>query len=242
MSRYADVRALSVALAAPVSAEDAQVQSMPDVSPTKWHLAHLTWFFETFVLIPHVPDYRPFDPAFAYLYNSYYEAVGTRHPRAERGLISRPSLDEVLKYRAHVDSAMAGVEGRADLGDLIELGLNHEQQHQELILMDIKHVLSRNPADPAYAQNPSFVSASLPLGWNEHAGGLVEIGHDGSGFAFDNEGPRHKVWLEPYRLADRLVTAGEWQAFIADGGYRRAELWLSDGWATVQARGWDAPL
>ena len=242
-ARYAEVRAQSLALAAPLSAEDAQVQSMPDVSPTKWHLAHLTWFFETFVLVPHLPGYEAYDPAFCYLFNSYYEAVGERHPRAERGLISRPSLAEVLAYRAHVDAAMARLADREDLGEIIELGLNHEQQHQELMLMDIKHVLSRNPTDPVYsATRAALPSLPVPRKWIDHPGGLVEIGHDGAGFAFDNEGPRHKVWLEPYRLADRLVTAGDWQAFIADGGYVRAELWLSDGWATVQAEGWTAPL
>ena len=242
MTRYKAVRAASVALAAPLSAEDAQIQSMPDVSPTKWHLAHLTWFFETFVLVPHLDGYEVFDPAFGYLFNSYYEAVGSRHARAERGLISRPSLDEVLRYRAHVDSAMERVLGRAELADLIELGLNHEQQHQELILMDIKHVLSRNPTDPAYSEPTGASTIPLSLGWHDLPGGLVEIGHDGDGFAFDNEGPRHKVWLEPYRLADRLVTEGDWQAFVADGGYTHAGHWLSDGWATVQAEGWDAPL
>ncbi len=241
-ARYAEVRAHSLALAAPLSPEDAQVQSMPDVSPAKWHLAHLTWFFETFVLVPHLPGYRVFDPAYAYLFNSYYEAVGDRHPRAERGLISRPSLAEVLAYRAHVDAAMAEVADREDLSDVIELGLNHEQQHQELMLMDIKHVLSRNPTDPAYSRNPGSVSKLSNSGWLDCPGGLVEIGHDGQGFAFDNEGPRHKVWLDPYRLATALVTNGDWQRFIADGGYSRPELWLSDGWATVQSEGWRSPL
>ena len=241
-ARYAEVRAHSLALAAPLSPEDAQVQSMPDVSPAKWHLAHLTWFFETFVLVPHLPGYRVFDPAYAYLFNSYYETVGDRHPRAERGLISRPSLAEVLAYRAHVDAAMAEVADREDLSDIIELGLNHEQQHQELMLMDIKHVLSRNPTDPAYSRNPGSVSKLSNSGWLDRPGGLVEIGHDGQAFAFDNEGPRHKVWLDPYRLAAGLVTNGDWQSFVADGGYRRPELWLSDGWATVQSEGWQAPL
>lgn len=246
LSDYARVRARTEALARPLSAEDQQVQSMADVSPTKWHLAHTTWFFETFLLIPHLDGYEPFDPAFGYLFNSYYEAVGERHPRPERGLLSRPSLDEVMAWRSHVDEAMArllaGAAG-AGLAELLELGLNHEEQHQELILADIKHVLSVNPLAPAYDEaGPAPRALGGGCEWLDFPGGLVEIGHAGAGFAFDNEGPRHKVWLEPYRLADRLVTNGEWAAFIDDGGYERAEFWLSDGWALSQAEGWRAPL
>lgn len=247
--RFAAVRQASLALAERLSPEDQQVQSMPDVSPTKWHLAHITWFFETFLLQPRLPEHRPFDPRFGFLFNSYYEQVGERHPRPQRGLLSRPSLAEVLAYRAHIDAAMdrliaeAPAEDWTALADLVELGLNHEQQHQELILMDIKHVLSINPLAPAYHAAPPEVSQSaVPLDWIGFEGGLRQIGHDGSGFAFDNEGPRHKVWLEPFRLASRLSTCGEYQAFIADGGYSRPELWLSDGWAAVQAEGWRAPL
>ncbi len=221
---------------------------MPDASPTKWHLAHTTWFFETF-LLSNTAAHRPFDPAFVHLFNSYYEAVGERHPRPERGLLTRPALETVLAYRAHVDAAVAAlVEEAGDtdwpkLASVLELGLHHEEQHQELILMDLKHLFSRNPLLPAYAPPvPQGARAGREPHWIDVDGGLVKIGCDGESFAFDNEGPRHKVWLEPYRLFDRLVTAGEWQAFMADGGYQRPELWLSDGWAERRAQGWTAPL
>ena len=245
--RYAAIRDATEALAAPLSAEDQTVQSMPDVSPTKWHRAHTTWFFETFLLSPHLPGYQPFHPAYGYLFNSYYEAVGPRHPRPERGLLSRPGIAEIADYRAHVDAAMGELLAADGSGDrvaaLVELGLHHEQQHQELLLMDIKHVLSLNPLQPAYhaAATPA-PSDAPPLSWCEVAGGLRQIGHGGAGFAFDNETPRHKVWLEPFRLASRLVTCGEYAEFIAAGGYRRPEFWLSDGWAAVQQQGWTAPL
>ncbi|HRO33952.1 MAG TPA: ergothioneine biosynthesis protein EgtB [Brevundimonas sp.] len=244
--RYAVVRARTEALAAPLSPEDQQVQSMSDVSPSKWHLAHTTWFFETFLLIPFAPGYEPFDPAFDYLFNSYYEAVGERVARADRGLISRPSLDEVMAYRRHVDAAMAGLLEALDdveAAARVELGLNHEEQHQELLLMDAKHVLSVNPLRPAYARPaPAAREATRELDWVRFEGGLVEIGVDGEGFAFDNERPRAKVWLEPFIIADRLVTAGEWRAFMADGGYQRPELWLADGLAAVREGNWTAPL
>lgn len=237
-------------IAANLSPEDQTVQSMPDVSPTKWHLAHTSWFFETFVLGPFDPGYRVFDPAFTYLFNSYYEAVGPRHPRPERGLLSRPTVDAIGAYRDHVTAAVLRLADKA--GDpvwreampLIELGLNHEQQHQELMLMDIKHVFSVNPLLPAYqAPRPYALSSrDAAPGWFEFDGGLREIGHDGRGFAFDNEGPRHKVWLEPYRLASHPVTCGDYLDFIADNVYRRPELWLSDGWACVQQHLWQAPL
>ena len=252
--RFSAVRGESLRLASPLSAEDQQIQSMPDVSPTKWHLAHVTWFFETFLLRPWLEGYAPLDERFAYLFNSYYEQVGERHPRPERGLLSRPSLDEVLAYRSHVDVAIQHLIAGATAVDwtciepLIELGLHHEQQHQELILMDIKHVFSTNPLSPAYL--PPFeteaahstLQPAVALEWHDFDGGLCEIGHDGEGFAFDNEGPRHKVWLEPFQLANRLSTCGEYLAFIDDGGYARPELWLSDGWAAVQREGWTAPL
>ena len=248
-ARFQTVRGESLRLSAPLSAEDQQVQSMPDVSPTKWHLAHITWFFETFLLQPNLEGYQPFDPVFGYLFNSYYEAVGERHPRPQRGLLSRPSLPHVLAYRTHVDEAMGRLIGEAadaawaQIEPLVELGLHHEQQHQELILMDIKHVFWTNPLLPAYAPAEAAAPGSAPpLEWLDFDGGLVEIGHDGQGFAFDNEGPRHKVWIEPYRLASRLATCGEYLAFIEDGGYLRPELWLSDGWAAVGREGWTCPL
>ena len=253
-SRYTEVRALTESLAEPLSPEDQTVQSMPDVSPTKWHRGHVTWFFETFLLQPWLRGYEQFHPAFAYIFNSYYETIGARHPRAERGLVSRPGVSEIAAYRRHVDSAMAELLARTpdeSVRSLVELGINHEQQHQELLLMDIKHVLSRNPLQPAYrgpvagppvgdeGEGPPTVA---PLGWYEHEGGLSEIGHRGDGFAFDNESPRHRVLLAPFALADRPVTCGEWLAFMQDGGYSRPELWLSDGWAAVQQQGWRAPL
>jgi ergothioneine biosynthesis protein EgtB len=246
---YVSVRDTTEALAAPLSSEDQTVQSMPDVSPTKWHRAHTSWFFETFLLRPHLPGYRVFDPAYHYLFNSYYEAVGPRHPRPERGLLSRPGTADIARYRAYVDRAMgelfAGPDGAEwdRVAGLVALGLHHEQQHQELLLMDIKHVLSLNPLQPAYrAAPPGTERVAPPLGWREVAGGLRQIGHGGDGFAFDNETPRHKLWLEPFRLASRLVTCGEFAAFIADGGYRRPEFWLSDGWALAQQQGWTMPL
>src|SRR5258707_15719018 len=206
--RFAAIREESETLAANLTAEDQTIQSMPDVSPTKWHLAHVSWFFETFLLGRFDPAYREFDPAFAYLFNSYYEAVGPRHPRPQRGMLSRPTIDVIAAYRDHVTAAMIRLIGRASQAEwqaaapLLELGMQHEQQHQELILMDIKHVFSVNPLLPAYQAPPALLPARAapPPHWVEFDGGLVEIGHDDAGFAFDNEGPRHKVWLEPYRL------------------------------------------
>ena len=242
--RFLDVRSHTEQLAEPLSAEDQTVQSMPDASPTKWHLAHTTWFFETFVLRPHERGYRTFDPAYEYLFNSYYEAVGPRHPRPQRGMLTRPGLADVMAYRRHVSDAMAALlDGTArDIDPVVELGLHHEQQHQELILMDIKHLLSLNPLKPAYCPFSPSHGAAMPLAWRDFEGGLVEIGHDGEGFAFDNEGPRHRVWLEPFALASRPANCGEYLAFIEDGGYRRPEFWLSAGWDCVNQRGWTAPL
>jgi len=244
LQSFRAVRCLTEALAAPLSAEDQTVQSMPDASPTKWHLAHTTWFFETFVLRPHARGYRAFDPAYEYLFNSYYEAVGPRHPRPQRGLITRPGVEEVLAYRHHVTTAMLAflMDGHA-VHDLVQLGLHHEQQHQELILMDIKHALSMNPLRPAYrAARGGRVQALQALGWREFEGGLVETGHDGEGFAFDNEGPRHRSWLDAFALAMRPVNCGEYLEFIQAGGYRRPEFWLSAGWECVNQHGWHAPL
>jgi ergothioneine biosynthesis protein EgtB len=247
--RFAAVRHESEALASRLTPEDQSIQSMPDVSPTKWHLAHTTWFFETFILARFDSAYRVFDPAFHYLFNSYYEAEGPRHPRPQRGLLSRPSCADVAAYREHVGAAMARlIDGAAEetwreAAPLIELGLHHEQQHQELILMDIKHVFSLNPLLPAYQPPRRRAPGNAgPLGWVEFAGGLVHMGHGGEEFAFDNEMPRHRVWLEPFRLATRPVTCGEFIEFIAAGGYREPEFWLSEGWAIVQQQGWEAPL
>jgi ergothioneine biosynthesis protein EgtB len=241
-SRFERVRARTVSLCAPLSAEDAQLQSMPDASPAKWHLAHTTWFFETFVLAP--LGIEPVAPAYAFLFNSYYEAAGPRVQRDRRGLVSRPSLAEVHAYRGEVDRRVmhAIVEGRASEA-VVELGLHHEQQHQELILTDIKHALGTQPTRPAYrndlVREPQRTDA---MTFTAHDGGVVSIGADGDGFAFDNERPRHRVFVEPFELASRPITNREVQAFIADGGYRNAELWLSDGWATIQREAWTAPL
>jgi ergothioneine biosynthesis protein EgtB len=241
--RYASVRAQTLALVAPLSAEDCVVQSMPDASPVKWHLAHTTWFFETFVLEPHGRDYGPFDESFRVLFNSYYNAVGARHPRPERGMLTRPSLEAVLAYRAHVDAALERfLLTRGPWTPLVELGLQHEQQHQELIVTDVKHLLSRNPLEPAYLPVwPLTPVAERRRGWLRHPGGVVEIGHAGDGFAFDNESPRHDVLLQPFELATHPVANGEFIAFIEDGGYRRPELWLSLGWDALTAQRWSAP-
>jgi ergothioneine biosynthesis protein EgtB len=248
LADFDEVRARTELLAAPLSPEDQTVQSMPDVSPTKWHRAHVTWFFETFVLADHEPGFTPFQDDYWFLFNSYYESVGPRHPRPDRGLISRPGAREVGAYRADVDARLRDLVATVDGGTLdklapvIELGLHHEQQHQELLLMDIKHVLSRNPMRPVYSGAPSPRGEPDALGWVDVDGGLVEVGHRREGFHFDNEQPAHRVWLEPFRLADRLVTNGEWLEFMSDGGYGRHELWLSDGWARVRAESWRAPL
>ncbi len=246
--RFDEVRAHTEQLAAPLSPEDQTVQSMPDVSPTKWHRAHVTWFFETFVLAEHERSFAPFEQQYWFLFNSYYESVGPRYARPDRGLITRPGAREVGTYRDNVDARLRDLVDSLDPGTLekltpvLELGFHHEQQHQELLLIDIKHVLSRNPLQPAYSQLRVEQVDTDPLGWVEVEGGLVETGYAGDGFRFDNEEPRHRTWLEPYRLADRLVTNGEWREFMADGGYRRHELWLSDGWVRVIADGWHAPL
>jgi ergothioneine biosynthesis protein EgtB len=248
-ARYRAVRAATERLAAALSPEDQMLQSMADASPTKWHRAHTTWFFETFVLMPYAAGYRPFDPAYGYLFNSYYEAVGARHPRPERGMISRPGVSEIEAYRRHVDEAMTAVlqtptaeTVRAEIAGLIELGLNHEQQHQELLLTDIKHAFFCNPIRPAYARrNASERVQAAPLQWLDLPEGVYRVGHAGEGFAFDNEGPAHECLIQAARIANRPVTVGEYLAFIGDGGYRRPEFWLSDGWAVVQSEGWSAP-
>ncbi len=247
-ARYAAVRQHTLWLSSPLSIEDQCVQAMPDASPTKWHLAHTTWFFEALVLGPHSRGYRPFDERYSRLFNSYYESLGVRHPRPQRGLLTRPSLPEVLAYRSAVDAAMlafigdSGNEPDAAVAMRVELGLQHEQQHQELILTDALALLAANPLAPVLRPGPQpAFPAALP-GWAAHPGGDVSIGHDGEGFAFDNETPRHVARLQPFEIGRRLVTNAEFKAFVDDGGYRNASLWLSDGWATVQAQGWSAPL
>jgi ergothioneine biosynthesis protein EgtB len=257
--RLAEVRRQTVALAEPLAVEDQVVQSMPDASPTKWHLGHTTWFFERFVLEPHQPGFRCHDPRWNPLFNSYYVAAGARHARPERGLLTRPTVAEVLAWRADTDRqlqallAAPGAAGRPGLAEVVELGLQHEQQHQELLLTDLQHAFSRNPLRPAYRPRAVPPSEEAPLQWRPHPGGLHRIGHEAgraaastaggdAGFAFDNEAPAHRVHLEPFELASRPVSAGEVVAFIEAGAYRRPELWLSDGWAAAEAGGWCAPL
>ncbi len=246
-ARYARTRAASLALCEFLAIEDQVVQSMPDVSPTKWHLAHVTWFFERFVLSPYAGGYEPLDERYHYLFNSYYYTAGQMHARPQRGLLTRPTVGEVAEYRRHVDAAMLQrlddvVE--PDLEFLVELGLNHEQQHQELMLTDIKHVLSCNPLQPA--AHPELeappVCEPAPLSFTTGATGIREIGHAGNGFCFDNETPRHETLLRPHAIGSRLITNGEYREFIHDGGYGTSELWLSDGWATINERGWRRPL
>lgn len=247
---YRQVRQLSEWIAQPLAIEDYVVQSMPDVSPPKWHLAHSTWFFETFLLLPHLPNYQVFHPQFGYLFNSYYETIGARHPRAHRGLLSRPTVETIYQYRAYVDAAMQELLSRfggqlaPSLASLVTLGLHHEQQHQELLLTDIKHILALNPLRPAYRAD--LPAAPAPMAsqeqWLDYAGGLYPIGYQGDDFAFDNELPRHPVYLPDYYLAARLVTNGEYLEFIQAGGYCQAAHWLAEGWATVQAQQWQAPL
>jgi dimethylhistidine N-methyltransferase len=244
-ARYKSVRARTEQLVAPLRPEDMVVQSMPDASPAKWHIAHTTWFFETFLLAPNIAEYQPFDPAFGYLFNSYYEAVGPRHPRPQRGLMTRPGVDQVLAFRKHVDQHMVTLlaNGVSDeLSSLVELGLAHEEQHQELLLMDILHLFSLSSLKPAYDSHwPKDLSGRRGQ-YKPLSAGLIQMGHGGSGFAFDNEGPRHTTYLQSFEISDRLVTNGEWLSFIADGGYHTASLWLSEGWSMVQQNGWNSPL
>ncbi len=239
----------SLDLAAPLSPEDQVVQPSDDASPTKWHLAHVTWFFETFLLKAHLPSYRLFDERFPFCFNSYYEAEGERQPRGARGLLTRPSSEEVFAYRAHVDAGLkALLAGPAtenpDVRELIAVGINHEQQHQELLLTDILSLFAASPLRTAYRQDlPAFAASAPPASsYTSFPGGVHEIGHGGAGFSFDNEGPRHRALLQPFALADQLVTNADWLAFVEDGGYRTAAHWLADGWATVKAQGWEAPL
>jgi ergothioneine biosynthesis protein EgtB len=249
LSHFLGVRALTESLCKPLKIEDYGIQSMEDVSPPKWHLAHTTWFFETFILIPHLNAYRPFHPQFQSLFNSYYKALGKHHPRPERGLLSRPTVEEVYHYRQTVNQAMEGLLRDSEplppeVKEATLLGIHHEQQHQELILMDIRHLLFSNPLKPAY----QTISGTLekmkapPLKWISFEGGLKEIGFGGEGFSFDNEGPRHRVFLEDYRVASRLITNGEYLEFIESGAYQDPKLWLSDAWDRIQAQDQRAPL
>jgi ergothioneine biosynthesis protein EgtB len=245
---FHEVRSTSEILGEPLSDADATVQSMPDASPSKWHLAHTTWFFEAMVLTPHLPGYLAYDAGFSFLFNSYYETLGARQPRPRRGMITRPSLSEILAYRRHVDAAVDRLLSAAvarDVAELVELGCHHEQQHQELLLTDILHLFSQNPLHPAY-RDPAPVAvevqASPPLSFTAFDGGIHEVGHAGPGFAFDSEGPRHQALIAPFRLADRVVTNAEWISFIEDGGYSKTLLWLSEGWARALADDWALPL
>ncbi len=259
LARFQTVRDFTNALCEPLTIEDQVIQSMPDASPTKWHLAHTTWFFETFLLVPHLQGYETPDERYNFLFNSYYNSVGEQYSRPDRGLVSRPTVAEVGDYRRHVDAQMRRLleetgEARADeILPLVEVGLNHEQQHQELLLTDLKHLLSRNPLHPAYQPAKSAAAAPPPvLSWHGFDEGLYHVGagsqaggrgfRHGRDFVYDNEEPRHRVFLEPFRVASRPVTCGEYLEFMADGGYERHEFWLSDGWATIQRESWRAPL
>ncbi len=246
--RYRAVRQRTEWLCEPLETEDYVIQTMTDVSPTRWHLAHVSWFFETFILKPHLPGYEPLDPQYAYLFNSYYVQAGQRHARAQRGFLSRPTVAQVYAYRAYVDEhmlallAMASAASLRELAPLVEIGLHHEQQHQELLLTDIKHVFSVNPSYPVYRPHTPAMAVSVPApAWVDFDEGLYEIGYDGDGFFYDNEGPRHRFFLNAFCLANRLVTNGQYLAFMDDGGYETPELWLSMGWATREEQGWAAP-
>src|SRR5690349_6725532 len=247
---YADVRAQSREICRPLATEDHVVQSMPDTSPPKWHLAHVTWFFENFLLAPYLAGYQPFDPAYGHLFNSYYETVGTFFPRAQRGLLSRPTVEEIHAYRDHVDRRMQDLidgaprERWAEIAARLTLGLNHEEQHQELLLTDIKHLFSTNPLRPAYRESvvKPAAGASRQSGWSAWPAGVYEIGHEGRGFAFDNESPRHRVYLNAFRVASRLTTNAEYLEFMEADGYRNPAVWLSQGWQAVLEKGWRAPL
>jgi ergothioneine biosynthesis protein EgtB len=245
-SRFASVRLHTLALAEPLSAEDCMAQSMPDASPVKWHLAHTTWFFETFILENFEPGFEPFHQDFRFLFNSYYNGIGARHPRAQRGLLSRPSLAEVQAYRGNVDERVLRLLAQqphdGKLAALVTLGLHHEQQHQELILTDVKHLLAQSPLHPVYSPDAPKSDAAGPVRWVDFDGGVTGLGFAADGFCFDNELPRHRVFLEPYSLSSRLVTNGEYLAFVEAGGYRDPSLWLSEGWETVRTQGWSHPF
>jgi len=247
--RLRETRELSLRLAEPLSAEDMTVQASEEASPTKWHLAHVTWFFETFVLARHLRGYRIFDETFNYCFNSYYESQGARQARARRGLLTRPSIDRVLAYRRHVDAGLAallpdGIAPPPEIARLVEIGIQHEQQHQELLLTDILALFAASPLRPAYRDRQAFAApqAAEPVRWIKFAGGICKVGHDGRSFGWDNESPQHDALIHPFQIADRLVTNAEWLEFMADGGYRNASLWLADGWAIINRENWQAPL
>jgi ergothioneine biosynthesis protein EgtB len=246
--RLIAVRARTSSLCAPLEIEDYVIQACESVSPPKWHLAHTTWFFETFILLPFAPNYQVFDKTYAHLFNSYYETAGTFFPRHQRGLLSRPTVEDIYRYRSHVDDALQALlndlpqPSTNDILTRIELGIEHETQHQELLLMDVKYNYFINPLKPVYRDVANLPSSAPSMGWQAYEGGIVEIGHDGMGFSFDNERPRHQTLLRDFRLGSRLVTNEEYLAFIADSGYQRPELWLSDGWQTINAQCWLAPL
>lgn len=248
--RLMETRAKSLELAEPLSAEDMVVQPMDDASPTKWHLAHVTWFFETFILKKFLADYRLFDETFNFCFNSYYESQGARQPRGHRGLLTRPSIDRVMAYRHHVDDALTRLANLpeshcTEVQRLVEIGINHEQQHQELLLTDILSLFAANPLRPAYRPGKPSLVADPPvpaMSWIDYPGGMVDVGHDGNGYAWDNEFPRHQAYVRPFQLANRLVTNEEWLSFIQGGGYRDPVHWLADGWSTVQREGWRCPL
>jgi len=249
-TRFLEVRAQSRDICRPLAVEDHVIQSMPDASPPKWHLAHTTWFFENFLLLPFLKGYRPFHPEYGLLFNSYYETVGRFFPRAQRGLLSRPTVEEVHRYRDHVDQHIrdlldsAPEDNRREVAARVALGLNHEQQHQELLFTDIKHLFASNPLRPVYRESAAAIrqATTRAQGWSTWPAGVYEIGHDGGGFAFDNESPRHRVYLNAFRLADRPVTNGEYLEFMDAGGYGNPALWLSQGWQAVREKDWNAPL
>ena len=243
LNRFREVRSLSRELVAPLAAEDTCVQSMADASPSKWHLAHVTWFFETFILEPNIEGFAPYDPEFRYLFNSYYNGIGEQYSRPHRGMITRPTLDRVMNYREAIDASMESLipDAGSEVQPLVELGLHHEQQHQELLLMDIKHLFSLNPTYPAYAEHIAAAAPVAPASWIPFSGGLITTGADPANFHFDNEMPRHENWVHSFELNNRLVSNAEYLAFIEDGGYSSPLLWLADGWATVSDLGWDAP-
>jgi ergothioneine biosynthesis protein EgtB len=246
--RLGAVRARTESLCTPLEIEDYVIQASDFVSPPKWHLAHTTWFFETFILLPFAPGYRVFNDAYAHLFNSYYETAGTFFPRPQRGLLSRPTVAEIYRYRGHVDEALQVLlnglpqQSAHDILARVELGIEHETQHQELLLMDVKYNFFINPLKPSYRNTQAAPSSITAMGWQTFSGGIIEIGHGGVGFSFDNERPRHRTLLQDFRLANRLVSNEEYLAFISDSGYQRPELWLSDGWHTITTQHWQAPL